>query len=61
MQMALVREARGGGGVRDRVAGLEQATCGAEAVGDLQRVGRQSGALAKQADQSELADPGGGG
>ena len=40
MQMALVGETGGGGRFRDRPAGLEQASGGADAVGDVQRVRR---------------------
>ena len=58
MQVALVGEAGGGGGRGDRLAGFEQAAGGTDAVGDLQRVGRQSGPLAEQPDQAELADAG---
>jgi len=59
--VALVGEARGGGGCGDAVATLEQAAGGSDAVGDVQRVGWQAGPLAEETDQAELADAGGGG
>jgi hypothetical protein len=61
VQVALVGEAAGGGGLGDRLAGFEQAAGGADPVRELQRMGRQTGVLAEEADEAELADPGGGG
>lgn len=49
MQVTLVGKA-GGGGLGDRRAGFEQAAGGANAVGDLQRVGWQPGSLAPVAE-----------
>lgn len=40
MKVALIRETGGGGGLGDRVAGFEEASGAADAVGDLQGVGR---------------------
>jgi hypothetical protein len=59
VQVTLVGEASGGGGLGDPSAGFEQAPGGANAVGDLQGVGRQAGALAEEAGEAELADAGG--
>src|SRR5215207_3996344 len=58
MQVALVGEAGGRGGRRDRLAGFEQAARSAYAVGELERMRRQAGVLADQANQAELADAG---
>src|SRR6478609_7770020 len=56
--MTLVGKPGGRGGVSDRLAGLEQAPSGTDAVGYLQRVGWQPGPLAEQPHEAELADPG---
>ncbi len=61
MQVALVGEAGGGGGLGDRLAGFEHAAGAADPVRELQRMGWQAGALADEADEAELADPGGDG
>ncbi len=61
VQVALVGEAAGGGGLGDRLAGFEQAPGAADPVRELQRMGRQTGVLAEEADEAELADPGGSG
>src|SRR6478736_1200508 len=45
VQVTLVGEAGGGGGLGDRLARFEQAAGGADAVGHLQRVGWQTGSL----------------
>src|SRR5215218_3490655 len=60
VEVALVGEAGGGGGVGDAVARFEQATGRAEAVGELQRVGGEAGAFADEADEPKLAEAGGG-
>ena len=59
VQVALVGEAGGDGGLGDRLAGFEQAAGAADPVRELQRMGWQAGALADEADEAELADPGG--
>src|SRR3954451_12933821 len=56
VEVALVGEARGGGGGGNGFPGFEQAAGGADAVRDLQRVWRQAGALAHEPDEPELAD-----
>ena len=61
VQVALVGEPGRSRGLGDRLAGFEQAAGEADAVRELQRVGRQTGALAEQADEAELADTGRGG
>ena len=61
VQVALVGEAGGFGGVGDRRARLEQKAGGVDAMSDLQRVWWESGALAEQANEAELSDAGGGG
>jgi hypothetical protein len=61
VQVALVGEAAGGGDLGDRLAGFEQAAGAADPLRELQRMGRQTGVLAEEADEAELADPGCGG
>jgi len=61
VQVALVGEATGGGGLDDRLAGFEQAAGAADPVRELQRMGWQAGVLAEEADEAELANPCGGG
>ena len=61
VEVTLVGEARGDGGVSDRLAGLKQAARDLDAMRDLQRMWRQAGALAEEADEAELPDPRGGG
>jgi len=56
VQVAVIGEPRLGGGRGDRFAGFDQATGEADTVRELQRVGGQTGARAKQADETELAD-----
>lgn len=43
----------------DRLAGLQQAASGTDALGHLKRVRRQTRALAEEAHEPELADAGG--
>jgi hypothetical protein len=59
VEVALVGEARGEGGVGDRFASLEQTAGGSDAVDDLQRVWCQSRALTEEANEAELPDAGG--
>ena len=54
VQVALVGEATGGGGLGDRLAGFEQAAGAADPVRELQRMGWQAGALAEEPDEAEL-------
>jgi hypothetical protein len=61
VQVALVREASGGGGRGDRLARFEQAASGAYAVGEVEGVGREAGAFAEEAHEPELANAGGDG
>ena len=61
VQVTLVGEAGGGGGLGDRLASFEQAPGATQPVRELQRMGWQAGALTEEADEAELADPGGGG
>ena len=56
VEVTLVGEARGGGGLGDRRAGLEHAAGGSDAVSDLQRVWWEAGALAEEANEAELPD-----
>jgi hypothetical protein len=60
VEVTLVGEARGGGGLGDRRADLEHAA-GSDAMSDLQRVWGESGALAEEANEAELPDARGGG
>lgn len=59
VEVALVGEACCGGGRGDRFSLLEQSTRLADAVGDLELVGSKSYSLAEDADEAELANPGG--
>ena len=61
VQVTLVGEAGGGGGLGDGLASFEKAAGAADPVRELQGMGWQAGALAEEADEAELADPGGGG
>src|SRR6266851_1457556 len=61
VQVTLVGEVGGGGGLGDRLASFEQAPGATQPVRELQRMGWQAGALTEEADEAELADPGGGG
>jgi hypothetical protein len=61
VQVALIGEAGGGRGRGDRLAGFEKATACTDAVRQLEGVGGQACSLAKQADEPEPADAGGGG
>ena len=56
MQVAVIGEPRLDGGRGDRLAGFDQAASGPDMVRELQRVGGQTGARAKHADETELAD-----
>jgi hypothetical protein len=47
VQVTLVGEASGSGGLGDRLASFEQSAGGTDAVSDLQRVGWQTGPLAE--------------
>ena len=60
VEVTLVGEAGGGGGLGDGRAGLEHAAGGSDAVSDLQRVW-EAGALADEANEAELPDARGGG
>jgi uncharacterized glyoxalase superfamily protein PhnB len=55
VEVALVGEAGRRRRRGDRLAGLDQAPGGADAMGDLQRVGWEAGVRAKQPDEAELA------
>ncbi len=61
VEVALVSEPGGGRGAGDRLPGFQQAPRGADAVGDVQRVRRQTGPLPEQGYEAELADAGRGG
>lgn len=61
VEVTLVGEARGGGGLGDRRAGLEHAAGGSDAMSDLQRVSWEAGAVADEANEAELLDARGGG
>ena len=56
VQVAVIGEPRLDGGRGDRLAGFDQAAGGPDMVRELQRVGGQTGARAKHADETELAD-----
>jgi len=58
VEVALVHEAGGRRDRGDRLARLEQAARGTNAVCDLQRVRREPGPFAEHADQAELAHTG---
>lgn len=60
VQVAPVHEARGMYGRRDALTGFEHAAGDPDPVRDLQSVRRQTGPLAEQPHQAELADSGGG-
>jgi hypothetical protein len=49
VQVTLVGEAGGGGGLGDRLAGFEQAAGNADPVRELQRMGWQAGTLTEEA------------
>jgi hypothetical protein len=61
VQVALIREACRCRHRGDAFAGLEQTAGHAQPVGKLERVRRQSCAIANQSYQPELANPGDGG
>jgi hypothetical protein len=61
VEMALVGESGHRGDGDGRLASLEEASGGTEAVGDLQSMGRQTGSLAEEADETEFANASGGG
>jgi hypothetical protein len=61
VQVALVCESGGGGGRGDCVAGFEEEAGGADAVGKVEGVGWEARVFAEEANETELADAGGGG
>jgi hypothetical protein len=58
VEVALVGEAGAGRGRGDRLAGLEEAPGGADAVSEVEGVRREADVLSEEADESELADAG---
>jgi hypothetical protein len=58
VKVTLVGESGGSCGGGDGYAGFEHAAGGANTLGELQGMRRQSGAFADRADEAELADAG---